>query len=60
MIDAKKVDKGLEACTTGAIACKRCPYWGCGGSCVAKLMKDAAELIRQLKNGGETPAPVEV
>ena len=60
MIDAEKVDKGLEACTTGAIGCKGCPYWGCGGSCVTELMKDAAALIRQLKNGGETPALMEV
>ena len=60
MIDAEKVDKGLEACTTGAIGCKGCPYWNSGGSCVSDLMRDAAELIRQLKNGRETPATMEV
>jgi len=60
MIDAEKVEKGLEACTTGAIGCKGCPYWGCGGSCVTELMKDAAEIIRQQKNGEAKPAATEV
>ena len=58
MIDAEKVDKGLATCTRGV--CKDCPYWGGGGGCVNDLMKDAAELIRQLKNGGATPATMEV
>lgn len=60
MIDAEKVEKGLEACTTGAIGCKGCPYYNSGGSCVSDCMRDAAELIRQLKNGGATPATMEV
>lgn len=59
MIDAEKVDKGLTACT-GSGACKGCPYWPHGGDCVNALMRDAAELIRQLKNGEATPATVEV
>ena len=61
MIDAEKVDKGLEACTKSPNGCKTgCPYWNSGGSCVSDLMRDAAELIRKLKNGEVTPAAREV
>lgn len=62
MTDAEKiekVEKGLEVCKRGD-RCWGCPYFPHGGNCVNELMKDAAELIRQLKNGGETPATMEV
>lgn len=58
-IDPEIIDKGLEACTDGN-SCRSCPYWQYGGNCVNVLMKDVKELIYQLKNGGETPATVEV
>ena len=50
----EQIQAGLDTCGRGA--CKDCPYWSSGGGCVNELMRDAAELIRQLKNGGETPA----
>lgn len=59
MIDAEKVDKGLEACT-GNGTCKACPYFPYGGDCVNALMKDAAELICKLKDDAARPAAKEV
>ncbi len=59
-IDPEMIDKGLEVCTTGATSCKECPYWIYKGNCISVLMKDTAALIYQLKNGGETPAAMEV
>lgn len=55
----ERVEKGLAVCQAGD-RCWGCPYFPHGGGCVNELMKDAAEIIRQMKNGGETPAPVEV
>ena len=54
----EQIEEGLATCGRGA--CASCPYWDFGGACVNELMKDAAELIRQLKNGEATPAAVEV
>lgn len=59
MINTEKVEKGLEVCLAGD-RCWGCPYFPHGGNCVNALMKDTAELIRQLKNGGEKPATTEV
>lgn len=58
MKSPEQIQAGLDTCGRGA--CADCPYWSSGGGCVNELMKDAAALIRQLKNSGETPAPVEV
>lgn len=55
----EKAEKGLEVCMRGE-RCWGCPYFPHGGNCVNELMRDAAELIRQLKKGGETPATMEV
>ncbi len=59
MIDSERVERGLEVCMSGD-RCWGCPYFPHGGDCVNALMKDAAELIRQLKNGEATPAAGEV
>lgn len=50
-MDAEQVCRGLLTCTDGENGdCSDCPMAACGDGCQAELMRQAARVIRDLKN----------